>query len=136
MTITIGVRAIPKPALQPFERQLGMLTYRGRDELDTRFGKLLPHLERPPVAEYLDHHGRRFAERFPVKTFLLLSEAIDRASIGDQAAMIHRSMDVLTKFTGKKHGHMGMFPGTLYDVRSCKEHQAPPDTGTHSKFVH
>lgn len=61
-------------------RQLGMLTYRGRDELDTRFGKLLPHLERPPVAEYLDHHGRRFAERFPVKTFLLLSEAIDRES--------------------------------------------------------
>lgn len=68
-------------------RQLGMLTYRGRDELDTRFGKLLPHLERPPVAEYLDHHGRRFAERFPVKTFLLLSEAIDRASIGDDAAV-------------------------------------------------
>jgi homoserine O-acetyltransferase len=61
-------------------RQLGMLTYRGRDELDTRFGKLLPHLERPPVAEYLDHHGRRFAERFPVKTFLLLSESIDRES--------------------------------------------------------
>ena len=37
-----------------------------------------PGLDRPPVAEYLDHHGRRFAERFPVKTFLLLSEAIDR----------------------------------------------------------
>ncbi len=68
-------------------RQLGMLTYRGRDELDTRFGKLLPHLDRPPVAEYLDHHGRRFAERFPVKTFLLLSEAIDRESMGDAAAV-------------------------------------------------
>ncbi len=66
-------------------RQLGMLTYRGRDELDTRFGKLLPHLDRPPVAEYLDHHGRRFAERFPVKTFLLLSEAIDRGSMHDPA---------------------------------------------------
>ena len=64
-------------------RQLGMLTYRGRDELDTRFGKLLPHLDRPPVAEYLDHHGRRFAERFPVKTFLLLSEAIDRGAMHD-----------------------------------------------------
>lgn len=64
-------------------RQLGMLTYRGRDELDTRFGKLLPHLERPPVAEYLDHHGRRFAERFPVKTFLMLSEAIDRGAMYD-----------------------------------------------------
>jgi homoserine dehydrogenase len=65
-------------------RQLGMLTYRGRDELDTRFGKLLPHLDRPPVAEYLDHHGRRFAERFPVKTFLLLSEAIDRGAMYDE----------------------------------------------------
>lgn len=68
-------------------RQLGMLTYRGRDELDTRFGKLLPHLERPPVAEYLDHHGRRFAQRFPVKTFLLLSEAIDRETSGDAEAL-------------------------------------------------
>jgi homoserine dehydrogenase len=68
-------------------RQLGMLTYRGRDELDTRFGKLLPHLDRPPVAEYLDHHGRRFAERFPVKTFLLLSEAIDRESMSDTQAV-------------------------------------------------
>ncbi len=61
-------------------RQLGMLTYRGRDELDTRFGTLAPELEQPPVAAYLDHHGRRFAERFPVRTFLLLSEAIDRTA--------------------------------------------------------
>jgi homoserine dehydrogenase len=64
-------------------RQLGMLTYRGRDELDTRFGALRPGLDRPPVAEYLDHHGRRFAERFPVATFLLLSEAIDRGWTAD-----------------------------------------------------
>ncbi|MDP2321730.1 MAG: homoserine dehydrogenase [Acidobacteriota bacterium] len=68
-------------------RQLGMLTYRGRDELDTRFGKLQPGLDRPPVAEYLDHHGRRFAERFPVKTFLILSEAIDRGWLADPRAM-------------------------------------------------
>jgi homoserine dehydrogenase len=60
-------------------RQLGMLTYRGRDELDTRFGVLAPHLAEPPVAAYLDHHGQRFAARFPVRTFLLLSEAIDRS---------------------------------------------------------
>jgi len=68
-------------------RQLGMLTYRGRDELDTRFGQLEPGLDRPPVAEYLDHHGRRFAERFPVKTFLILSEAIDRGWLSDPQAM-------------------------------------------------
>src|SRR5262245_34052825 len=38
-------------------RQLGMLTYRGRTELDVRFGRLVPGLDRPPVADYLDHHG-------------------------------------------------------------------------------
>lgn len=63
-------------------RQLGMLTYRGRIELDTRFGTFTPGLDRPPVADYLDAHGRRFAARFPVRTFLFLSEAIDRGSIG------------------------------------------------------
>jgi homoserine dehydrogenase len=62
-------------------RQLGMLTYRGRGELDTRFGTLAPGLVDPPVAAYLDHHGQRFAERFPVRTFLLLSEAIDRGHL-------------------------------------------------------
>ncbi len=68
-------------------RQLGMLTYRGRDELDTRFGKLQPGFDRPPVAAYLDHHGRRFAARFPVKTFLILSEAIDRGWLAEPRAM-------------------------------------------------
>jgi homoserine dehydrogenase len=80
-------------------RQIGMLTYRGRDELDTRFGKLVPGLERPPVAEYLDHHGRRFAERFPVKTFLMLSEAIDRGSIGDDPAAVRASLEQVTAET-------------------------------------
>jgi homoserine dehydrogenase len=80
-------------------RQLGMLTYRGRDELDTRFGKLLPGLERPPVADYLDHHGARFAERFPVKTFLLLSEAIDRLSIGDDAGGVREALARVTAET-------------------------------------
>ncbi len=80
-------------------RQIGMLTYRGRDELDTRFGKLAPGLDRPPVAEYLDHHGRRFAERFPVKTFLLLSEAIDRGSFGDTPQAVRASLELVTADT-------------------------------------
>lgn len=80
-------------------RQLGMLTYRGRDELDTRFGKLLPGLDRPPVAEYLDHHGQRFAERFPVKTFLLLSEAIDRLSIAEDADGLRAALEHVTAET-------------------------------------
>jgi homoserine dehydrogenase len=77
-------------------RQLGMLTYRGRDELDTRFGTLTPGLAAPPVAAYLDHHGRRFAERFPVRTFLLLSEAIDRGALGSDPDAIRAALDRVT----------------------------------------
>jgi homoserine dehydrogenase len=80
-------------------RQIGMLTYRGRDELDSRFGRLMPGLDRPPVAEYLDHHGRRFAERFPVKTFLLLSEAIDRGSIAEGPLLLRHALEQVTAET-------------------------------------
>jgi homoserine dehydrogenase len=77
-------------------RQLGMLTYRGRDELDTRFGVLAPELEHPPVAAYLDHHGQRFAARFPVRTFLLLSEAIDRSRFGADPAAVRAQLARVT----------------------------------------
>ncbi|MGE5186776.1 MAG: homoserine dehydrogenase, partial [Acidobacteriota bacterium] len=77
-------------------RQLGMLTYRGRDELDTRFGVLAPHLDEPPVAAYLEHHGQRFAARFPVRTFLLLSEAIDRTRFGDDIASLRGELARVT----------------------------------------
>ncbi|MEZ4429163.1 MAG: homoserine dehydrogenase [Nannocystaceae bacterium] len=77
-------------------RQLGMLTYRSRYELDTRFGKLVPGLSRPPVATYLDHHGQRFADAFPVHTFLMLSEAIDRCTLGDTRAEICAQLERVT----------------------------------------
>jgi len=77
-------------------RQLGMLTYRGRDELDTRFGVLAPELAQPPVAAYLDHHGQRFAARFPVRTFLLLSEAIDRARFGTESGAVRAELARVT----------------------------------------
>ena len=80
-------------------RQLGMLTYRGRIELDTRFGQFTPGLDRPPVADYLDFHGRRFAERFPVTTFLFLSEAIDRGSIGADARARRAALERVTAET-------------------------------------
>ncbi|MBL4633204.1 MAG: homoserine dehydrogenase [Kofleriaceae bacterium] len=74
-------------------RQLGMLTYRGRHELDTRFGHLSASMAVPPVAEYLDYHGRRFARDFPVATFLLLSEAIDRCSFGETPAELRTAVE-------------------------------------------
>lgn len=77
-------------------RQLGMLTYRGRDELDTRFGHLVPGLAVPPIAAYLDHHGQRFADRFPVRTFLLLSEAIDRCRFATDPASVRAELARVT----------------------------------------
>lgn len=55
-----------------------------------------PELALPPVAAYLDHHGRRFAERFPVRTFLLLSEAIDRARFGADPAAVRAVLAAVT----------------------------------------
>ncbi len=77
-------------------RQLGMLTYRGREEIDTRFAPLAPHLTQPPVAAYLEHHGQRFAQRFPVRTFLLLSEAIDRCRFGADHAAVREALSRVT----------------------------------------
>lgn len=76
-------------------RQIGMLTYRGRDELDTRFEKLHPGAREPGVAAYLDHHGRRFAERFPARTFLLLSEAIDRFDLSEGTGSFRPALERL-----------------------------------------
>jgi len=68
----------PTPGMER-ARQLGMLTYRGRAEIGRRFGRFVDG--RPPIADYLDHHGRKFAKSFDVERFLMLSEAIDRCSI-------------------------------------------------------
>ena len=80
-------------------RQLGILTYRGREELDARFGKLTPGRARPPVADYLDYNGRKFADRFPVGTFLLLSEAIDRMSLGADRTAVREALRRVTAET-------------------------------------
>jgi homoserine O-acetyltransferase/O-succinyltransferase len=90
-----GLRAGDVAAGMVRARQLGILTYRGRGELDTRFGLLSPELDRPPVAAYLDHHGRAFAARFPVGTFMLLSEAIDRCQLRDRTELARVTAEVV-----------------------------------------
>ncbi|NUR23932.1 homoserine O-succinyltransferase [Frateuria sp.] len=61
-------------------RQLAVTTYRGREEFARRFAGA-PELRdgrfRLPVEDYLEHQGRRFAERFDAGRFLALSESID-----------------------------------------------------------
>ncbi len=68
-------------------RQLGLLSYRGRDELNTRFGRLEPGAALPPIASYLEHNGAKFAEHFSPQRFLLLSEAIDRFHLAERDAL-------------------------------------------------
>jgi homoserine O-acetyltransferase len=61
-------------------RQLAITTYRGSAEFGRRFaGAAQQRGERFhfPVEDYLEHQGRRFAERFDASRFLALSESID-----------------------------------------------------------
>lgn len=61
-------------------RQLAMTTYRGSEEFARRFGAAPEYRDDRfhfPVADYLQYHGRRFAERFDADRFLALSESID-----------------------------------------------------------
>ncbi len=67
-------------------RQLGMLTYRGRDEINQRFELLRPGATQPSIASYLEHNGKKFARGFSPHGFLLLSESIDRCSFAESDA--------------------------------------------------
>ncbi len=61
-------------------RQLAVTTYRGSGEFACRFsGSAEQRGDRFhfPVEDYLEHQGRRFAERFDADRFLALSESID-----------------------------------------------------------
>src|SRR5439155_5163679 len=57
---------------------------------------LAPHLAQPPVAAYLEHHGQRFAAQFPVCTFLLLSEAIDRTRFASDPGALREELARIT----------------------------------------
>ncbi len=64
-------------------RQLGMLTYRGRGEINQRFELLRPGATQPSIASYLEHNGEKFARGFSPHGFLMLSESIDRCSFAE-----------------------------------------------------
>lgn len=76
-------------------RQLGMLSYRGRHELNTRFGPLEAHMQVPPIDSYLEHNGHKFAKRFSPQRFLLLSDAIDRFHVGKRLDQLQCQVDVI-----------------------------------------
>lgn len=73
-------------------RQLGMLTYRGRDEINERFELLRPGATQPSIASYLEHNGKKFARGFSPHGFLLLSESIDRCSFARDEAQLRERL--------------------------------------------
>lgn len=68
-------------------RQLAMTTYRGSEDFARRFGGEPEQRDGRfhfPVEDYLEHAGKRFAERFDADRFLGLSESIDLHSVAPE----------------------------------------------------
>jgi homoserine O-acetyltransferase len=69
-------------------RKLGMITYRSSKEFELRFARdehdaRLHFLEgRFEVQSYLEHQGKKFAERFDPNTYLYFSRAMDLYDLG------------------------------------------------------
>lgn len=68
-------------------RELGMITYRSRDEFNNRFewkprAPFSIHEPAFDVEGYLQHHGRRFTEAFDANCYLILSRCMDLMDLG------------------------------------------------------
>jgi homoserine O-acetyltransferase len=63
-------------------RMIGMMTYRTRDEQAERFGRGRTEAGEWIVGAYLDHHGRKLGERFTVRAYRTLTEAMDSHDVG------------------------------------------------------
>ena len=70
-------------------RQVALIHYRSDEEWDERFGRdPLDRLDafdqwgRFQVEGYLDHHGKKFAERFDANSYIVLNRAMDLHDIG------------------------------------------------------
>ncbi|GHH78200.1 homoserine O-acetyltransferase [Streptomyces sulfonofaciens] len=69
-------------------RRLAHLTYRGRAELEHRFGRAAQpgedpwHGGRRQVESYLDHHAAKLVRRFDAGSYVVLAEAMNHHDIG------------------------------------------------------
>lgn len=77
----------PEDGLQ-IARRFAHLTYRGEQELDERFGNDAQENENPTaggryaVQSYLEHQGRKLANRFDAGTYVALTDALSSHDIG------------------------------------------------------
>jgi len=79
-----------------------VLTYRTGREFDRRFGRQRREDGRFEMQSYLEHHGRRFVERFDDRAYRTLLDAMDAHDVGRERGGVARAL--------------GAFRGTLVGV--------------------
>ncbi len=82
-----GTGRAPRAGME-IARRFAHLTYRGEAELDERFGNDAQGLEDPSaggryaVQSYLEHQGRKLADRFDAGTYVALTDALSSHDVG------------------------------------------------------
>jgi homoserine O-acetyltransferase/O-succinyltransferase len=114
-------------------RSLAMTTYRSPEEFRERFD-MEPRYEpggfRFPVEDYLEHHGRRFAERFELDHFLYLNQSLDLhrvepEAIETPAILLAVAEDALVPLWQMRELHRRLgAPGELVEISSPMAHDA------------
>lgn len=114
-------------------RALAMTTYRTALEFRGRFD-MTPSIEsgafRFPVDEYLEHHGRRFADRFELDHFLCLCQSldlhrVDPAHVRVPTTLLAVEEDTLVPPWQVRELHQALAaPSELVEIRSPYGHDA------------
>lgn len=113
-------------------RALAMTTYRSALEFRERFSNV-PRLEdgmyRFPVEDYLEHQGRRFAERFHPDHFLYLCQSLDLHRvdpyvIGAPVTLVSVLEDTLVLPEQMRELAAALPDGRLVEIRSPMGHDA------------
>ncbi len=63
-------------------RQISMIAFRSEDEFEARFGRAHESDGRFSVSSYLEHQGRKLADRFDAATYRALLDAMDAHDVG------------------------------------------------------
>ncbi len=81
-------------------REIAIIHYRSDEEWNQRFGRdPLDRLDsfdqwgRFQVEGYLDHHGRKFPERFDANTYLVLNRLMDLHDVGRNRGGVEKAME-------------------------------------------
>jgi homoserine O-acetyltransferase len=94
-------------------RQIAMTTYRSETDFDERFGRRTEPDGRHSIVSYLDHQGRKLAERFDPDTYRVLASAMDRHDIGRERGGVLAALRVLGA-AGTRLSGLGIEGDILY----------------------